>query len=422
MRKEWLLAMCATAMMASCAKDKTVALDNGANDTPEEIILGAGQYLSAEVEQGQPMKAASRGIGSVGDLGTENKANNWNGETVYVYGIVSKLIGDEQPTITGDAQFAINGEAATAPAGTPGATVTSTLQWAKAEATADKHFYYDGNNLYDFYGCHVDDAAEATAMKIPTGTNLATNGFSVPVEINGTQDLMVAMPNKESDRTAVGVDPEVTTTDNLYSAWSSRRGVKPNLVFKHVLTRLTFKAKCGNATAYETGKEVYITSVQVKSVKNKGTLTIIPTDGNQQGFTASTVDTDVIDFSLMKAPSAPDTSKKLETFEKVEIEGTKDDDFAQIGVPMMLVPGTEYEIVISTEQDADGSGDIDANEKGSITQEITVADGFVAGKNYNVNITVYGLEEISIDATLTAWEDGGDITIDPDELPTPDVP
>lgn len=398
MKKEWLLAMCATAMMASCAKDKTIALDNGADGTPEEIILGAGQYLSAEVEQGQPMKAASRGIGSVGDLAA---TNNWNGETVYVYGIV------------GDTLFAINGEAATAPAGTAGATVTSALQWATA-----KHFYYDGNNLYDFYGCHVDGAA-TEAMTIPDTTKLAENGFSVPVTIDGTQDLMVAVPDKSKD---IEGNLEVTTTDNLYSAWSSRRGVVPNLVFKHVLTRLTFQAKCGNAVAYEDGKEVYITSVQVKSVKNKGTLTIIPTDGNQQGFTASTVDTDVIDFSLMKAPSAPDTSKKLETFEKVEIEGTKDDDFAQIGVPMMLVPGTEYEIVISTEQDADGSGDIDANEKGSITQKITVADGFVAGKNYNVNITVYGLEEISIDATLTAWEAGEDIDINPDELPTPEVP
>lgn len=397
--------MCATAMMASCAKDKTIALDNGADGTPEEIILGAGQYLSAEVEQGQPMKAASRGIGSVGDLAA---TNNWNGETVYVYGIAG--------TLTGDAQFAINGEAATAPAGTPGATVTSTLAWT----AADKHYYYDGNNLYDFYGCHVDGAA-TTAMTIQPGTDLTTEGFSVSVEIDGTQDLMVAVPDKSKD---IEGNLEVTTTDNLYSAWSSRRGVKPNLVFKHVLNRLTFQAKCGNATAYETGKEVYITSVQVKSVKNKGTLTIIPTDGNQQGFTASTVDTDVIDFSLMKAPSAPDTSKELETFEKVEIEGTKDDDFAQIGVPMMLVPGTEYEIVISTEQDADGSGNIDANEKGSITQKITVADGFVAGKNYNVNITVYGLEEIEIKASLTAWEDGGDITIDPDEInpPTPEVP
>lgn len=407
MKKEWLLAMCATAMMASCAKDKTIALDNGAGGTPEEIILGAGQYLSAEVEQGQPMKAASRGIGSVGDLGA---ANNWNGETVYVYGIVSKLIGDEQPTITGDAQFAINGEAATAPAGTAGATVTSTLQWATAEETADKHFYYDGNNLYDFYGCHVDDAAEATAMKIPTGRDLATKGFSVPVEINGTQDLMVAMPNKENDRTAGGVDPEVTDTKYLYSAWSSRRGVKPNLVFKHVLTRLTFKAKCGDDPAPT--QPVKITSIQVTGAISDGTLTVIPANSGTQGFVAGTT---TANFALMAPASDPDTSKELETFSGKEITNTGDgaDAFQQIGVPMMLVPGEKYTIVINTEQN---------NEKGTITKEVKFAGGFVAGKNYNINITVYGLQEIAVDATLTAWGEGGDIDIDPDELPTPDVP
>lgn len=408
MKKEWLLAMCATAMMASCAKDKTVALDNGAGGTPEEIILGAGQYLSAEVEQGQPMKAASRGIGSVGDLGA---ANNWNGETVYVYGIV------------GDTQFAINGEAATAPpAGTPGATVTSTLQWATAEATADKtadkHYYYDGNNLYDFYGCHVDDAAEATAMKIPTGTDLATKGFSVPVEINGTQDLMVAMPNKENDRTAVGVDPEVTDTKYLYSAWSSRRGVKPNLVFKHVLTRLTFKAKCGDASA--PAQPVKITSIQVTGAISDGTLTVIPANSGTQGFVAGTT---TANFALMAPASDPDTSKELETFSGKDITNVDPDDFEQIGVPMMLVPGGGYTIVITTEQDMNNNSSIETNEEGTITKEVTFAGGFVAGTNYNINITVYGLQEIAVNATLTAWNEAGeDIEIDPDDInpPTPD--
>lgn len=401
MKKEWLLAMCATAMMASCAKDKTIALDNGAGGTPEEIILGAGQYLSAEVEQGQPMKAASRGIGSVGDLGA---ANNWNGDTVYVYGIV------------GDTLFAINGEAATAPAGTPGATVTSTLAWT----AADKHYYYDGNNLYDFYGCHVDDAATA-AMTIQPGTDLATAGFSVSVKIDGTQDLMVAVPDKSKD---IEGNLEVTTTDNLYSAWSSRRGVKPNLVFKHVLTRLTFKAKCGNAVAYEDGKEVYITSVQVVDAKNKGTLTIIPTEGNQQVFTASDVPEDKADFSLMQGPKDPGVSKELASFKEVKITGSKDDDFVQIGVPMMLVPGGEYYVVIKTKQDADGDGQFEEDEQvlDPVPVKIAVTDGFKAGYNYNVKLTVYGLEHIDIDATLTAWENGEDIEIDPDDInpPTPD--
>lgn len=400
--------MCATAMMASCAKDKTIALDNGADGTPEEIILGAGQYLSAEVEQGQPMKAASRGIGSVGDLAA---TNNWNGETVYVYGIVSKLIGDEQLTITGDAQFAINGEAATAPpAGTPGATVTSTLAWT----ATGKHYYYDGNNLYDFYGCHVDDAA-TEAMTIPGGTNLAKNGFSVPVTINGTQDLMVAMPNKENDRTAGGVDPEVTDTKNLYSAWSSRRGVKPNLVFQHVLTRLTFKAKCGDASA--PAQPVKITSIQVTGAISDGTLTVIPANSGTQGFVAGAT---TANFALM-GPDLDPKTQKLANFSGKDITNVDPEDFEQIGASMMLVPGEEYSVEINTEQDMDDSGTIEGNEEGTITKKITFAGGFLAGTNYNINITVYGLRNIVVDATLPAWEEGGDIDIDPDDInpPTP---
>lgn len=403
MKKEWLLAMCATAMMASCAKDKTIALDNGADGTPEEIILGAGQYLSAEVEQGQPMKAASRGIGSVGDLAA---TNNWNGETVYVYGIVS--------TLTGDAQFAINGEAATAPpAGTPGATVTSTLQWATAEETADKHFYYDGNNLYDFYGCHVDDAA-TEAMTIPAGTKLAEKGFSVPVTIDGTQDLMVAVPDKSKD---IEGNLEVTTTDNLYSAWSSRRGVKPNLVFKHVLTRLTFKAKCGDASA--PAQPVKITSIQVTGAISDGTLTVIPANSGTQGFVAGTT---TANFALMGTNLDPET-QKLAKFSGKDITNVDPVDFEQIGASMMLVPGGEYTIVITTEQDMNNNNTIETNEKGTITKIITYTGGFVAGTNYNINITVYGLQEIAVNATLTAWNEAGeDIEIDPDDInpPTPD--
>ena len=345
------------------------------------------------------MKAASRGIGSVGDL---DAANNWNGETVYVYGIVS--------TLTEDAQFAINGEAATAPAGTAGATVTSTLAWA----TANKHFYYDGNNLYDFYGCHVDDAATA-AMTIPTGTNfdLATAGFSVPVTIDGTQDLMVAMPDKSKD---IEGNLEVTATDNLYSAWSSRRGVKPNLVFKHVLTRLTFKAKCGDASA--PAQPVKITSIQVTGAISDGTLTVIPANSGTQGFVAGTT---TANFALMGPDLDPET-QKLENFSGKDITNVDPVDFEQIGASMMLVPGGKYTIVITTEQDMNNNSTIETNEKGTITKEVTFAGGFVAGKNYNINITVYGLQEIAVDATLTAWEEGGDIDIDPDDLPTPEVP
>lgn len=403
MKKEWLLAMCATAMMASCAKDKTIALDNGADGTPEEIILGAGQYLSAEVEQGKPMKAASRGIGSVGDLSTGT--NQWDGETVYVYGIVSALE---------EGQFVINGIQAIADTGTPNGAI-SQLSWVDS----DTHYYYDGNNLYDFYGCHVDDAVIGTqdaSMAIPTGTDLAS-GFSVPVTIDGTQDLMVAMPNKANDITADGVlTDEVTNTNNLYSAWSSRRGVKPNLVFKHVLTRLTFKAKCGDASA--PAQPVKITSIQVTGAISNGTLTVIPANSGTQGFVAGTT---TANFAL-KGPDLDPETQKLENFSGKDITNVDPVDFEQIGASMMLVPGGEYTIVITTEQDMNDNSTIETNEKGTITKKITYTGGFVAGTNYNINITVYGLQEIAVNATLTAWNEAGeDIEIDPDDInpPTP---
>lgn len=108
----------------------------------------------------------------------------------------------------------------------------------------------------------------------------------------------------------------------------------------------------------------------------------------------------------MQGPKDPGDSKELASFEEVKITGSKDDDFVQIGVPMMLVPGGEYYVVIKTKQDADGDGQFEEDEQvlDPVPVKIAVTDGFKAGYNYNVKLTVYGLEHIDIDATLTAWE------------------
>ena len=165
---------------------------------------------------------------------------------------------------------------------------------------------------------------------------------------------------------------------------------------------MTFKAKCGDDPA--PAQPVKITSIQVTGAISDGTLTIIPVGGGNQGFAPGTT---TADFALMAPASDPDTSKELETFSGKEITNTGDgaDAFQQIGVPMMLVPGEKYTIVINTEQNMDGIGDIEENEKGTITKEVTFAGGFVAGTNYNINITVYGLQEIAVNATLTAWNE-----------------
>lgn len=407
MNKTWILATMALTFAASCSRDKGIdnQSDNNKIDdtTIEEIVLGAGQSVSVTPK--------SRGIGAVGDL---EATNSWNGETVYVYGI--------NKNATGDAQFAINGQAATAPKpGTPDpATVASgALIWGED----DVHYYYNGNDVYDFYGAHVDDAVTEpeTNMLIGTGTVLATTGFAVDVTLDGSQDLMVAATNKANDITAAN-NPEVTSpTDDakLYSAWSARRDVTPNLVFTHLLSRLNFQAKCGSDPIPGTGQDakdmIKITKIEVLDVYKTGKLQIIPTESTQQGFTPDAKPTEDPKNNFTVFAESTDALVPLTALQPVDIVTNQD---VAVGADLLLYPEQQYNIVIYTEQDKNQDDEIADNEMGQISWTIKLADNapFVAGAMYDINITVYGLEEIFVNATLTAWTDGGEVTIDPDQM------
>ena len=71
---------------------------------------------------------------------------------------------------------------------------------------------------------------ECTA--VDPGTNAATQ-ISVPFQINGTQDIMIATTTSSS----------AYDDAYLYSAKSARNGIKPTMAFRHLLSSLTFKVK-----------------------------------------------------------------------------------------------------------------------------------------------------------------------------------
>lgn len=411
MNKTWILATMALTFAASCSRDKGIdnQSDNNKIDdtTIEEIVLGAGQSVSVTPK--------SRGIGAVGDTAT---ANSWNGETVYVYGINTKA--------TGDAQFAINGQTATAPVRTGDPDPTPVASGALTWTEADVHYYYNGNDVYDFYGAHVDDAVTEpeTNMLIGTGTVLATTGFAVDVTLDGSQDLMVAATNKANDITAAS-NPEVSSPKDdakLYSAWSARRDVTPNLVFTHLLSRLNFQAKCGSnpipGTAPDAKDMIKITKIEVLDVSNAGKLQIIPAKSTPQGFTPD-IEAPKDTFVVFKESTGP--LVKLEEMDPVQIITDK---YVAVGADLLVYPEEKYNIVIYTEQDMNKNDKIEENERGKISWELKLKENpegtpvpFKAGDMYDINITVYGLKNIQVNATLTAWGDGEDIEIDPDDMP-----
>ena len=418
MNKTWILATMALTFAASCSRDKGIdnQSDNNKIDdtTIEEIVLGAGQSVSVSPK--------SRGIGAVGDL---EATNSWNGETVYVYGINTKA--------TGDAQFAINGQAATAPA----SSASGGLEWAKWDELTNgyiaddaTHYYYNSNDVYDFYGAHVDDAVSTpeTNMLIGTGTALSTTGFAVNVTLDGSQDIMVATTDKAADiQTAIdGVltpKPEIGDDAKLYSAWSARRHVIPNLQFKHLLTRLKFQAVCGNTKAPSDGSEIYIDSIKIAGAVNKGSLQIIPsTTVTEQKFTAADTD-NTGDFYVKKAASDPDTSKDLEDLIPVAVTSIDDEVPNEIGEDLLLVPAESYDVYIYVSQTLNGKTQKNIVNKVIEASTVTNSEGTTAGKTefmqneiYNINIKVYSIEEIEVNATLKPWEEGGNVSIDEEDI------
>ena len=417
MNKTWIFATMVLTLAASCSRDKDV--DNQSNNkiddtTIEEIVLGAGQSVSVSPK--------SRGIGAVGDL---EATNSWNGETVYVYGINN--------TASGDAKFAINGQAATAPTG----NATGALTWNQImvdDVPTDPHYYYNSNDLYDFYGVHVDNAVpvpeeepqETTLddlMKINAGTDL-TNGFAVNVVLDGTQDLMVAKTDKSQDITDASNPDNVTEDDvnKLYSAWSARRKVTPNLVFTHLLTRLRFQAVCGNEKAPTDGKEIYIDSIKIDKAVYKGSLQIIPSTKDplvEQGLTPVTADS--IEFCVKQNPADGD-DKNLVKLDPVPVESVDENNPDVIGEDLLMIPAVYYDVTIYASQTLNGKKEFNVVKKRIQAGQVTPSAGgetkteFAKNEIYYINIVVRGIEEITVKASLNPWVEGGNASIDDEDI------
>ena len=108
--------------------------------------------------------------------------------------------------------------------------------------------------------------------------------------------------NKQETFNLTTPDPaDLTAVGKRYSASAARKGIQPELLFKHMMTRLTFQVKAGtpsiaknDKTGTPSANPVYVTGISVRPVKTvgatmadnvyvstTGTLTIAWTPGNE---------------------------------------------------------------------------------------------------------------------------------------------
>lgn len=399
MKKSIFFAAAFAGVLCSCSQDE-------ANEGGGAVLDGR---VPIQIGVSQPSVSVSRGIGTVG--GTEGSANVWQGQqfkvSMFKKGSYQPAVDEEENQLFMNADF-------DAPVGYTSDYATASVQ------TGNK--YYPTEGKFDFVGYYLD-GAEQDAVPAPT----EEGPYTVNVTIDGSQDIMTAsaVPSPEdlSQYTQQGID-----VNRLFSAYSARQGIVPTLNFEHKLVRLVFNAKPGNVNASSTaelgGDEygVQIKSISVKS-QNTGVLTVAQVDGDHVVPGNIVFSGDSVPLYLKQRQAGDDYG----TMELVDLTpavlhwdseaagGEGAGILEQVGEALLVQElkgeGKAYKMTIVLNQLMPGE---QTPREFTMTTDVKLPEGsFKAGSSYNVNITVWGLEQISIKASLTAWEEGGNIDLDP---------
>ena len=270
------------------------------------------------------------------------------------------------------------------------ALATTNAGATPASLTLDKPYFYNGtDDKYDFYGYYVDDAADPATVAAD---------YTLPVTITGQQDILLAkaLGSEASD----GVNPIV----DAYSAKTARAGVVPNLQFEHQMSQFSFNVRnCGSYA-------ITLKGLSLNTI-NKGTLTVA---GASRGLEALTGDANKADIEVST------TEQSLAEVDKLDSE-----NYTPIGQPIMVFSENAYTVILYLWQTG-----MEANKVRKVTVPVTITNdpedltdagitgtdpGALKGYAYEINVTVYSLEEITVTASIVGWKTGASFVFDTED-------
>ena len=383
MKKYWLFAAAAVALMAGCSK-KEMQPGASIDDTTVEAVRFNISAPSLVVTK-------TRGAGPV---------DAWTGnESLNILGFVKNIEADEYDV---PGNILINNVAVNSPSAPKSGLLE--LKHPASSPYSGESFYYSSSKAYDFYGYYTDGAAGVNDLDM-------TDGVSLAIKIDGTQDVMAAKANPADDIKGNSKIPAANLKD-VYSAWAARRGVHPTLVFEHLLSRFNFYVVAGS----ESAKTVKVKSISLAS-KTEAVMSIAPEIGlTNYGATKE----DLVLAKVDPAGVTPysEVGNTTFTYDQVNIV---EEGYGKIGNSIMILPGQDT-LNIKAEITKEGLlQEIEALDVDLMSSMIVdkngqnVKTGFEAGKQYDIILTIYGPESVQITAVLSDWEEGGTGVIDPDD-------
>ena len=455
MKKYFLLLAAAAAIFAvSCQREQTKESEN-----PTQTVIDDSVPMPILFGSSMPQVKApeTKGVGGI---------DAWRAalqQPLYVYAmerngddhVASKWTVDpNDPSLDEFTPF-IDNVAAQAPATNSALDATGHSRDAinvynKYVTATNEPYYYVEGKVYDFYGYYVDDAMGIDANnnnaviepapEINAGTALSAEGEVISsivlngLTLDGSQDIMLAQTNKDDDW---ALRTEYVSLDMIYSSRAARRGVIPDLVFKHELSRFEFHIFNGSATIGN--NDITVTGLNLASYTKDetGNLTIYPeaTAGYVADDLATAFDPAAPDYTILKYFPLREETATLDTGDPVDdahpasltagvavVDGTN-----KVGESIMIAAGeASYDIQLFINQTgvtapgfnpAEQHLTIDMSQVKDANGDLIGATVSEKGKKYVVSLIIYGLEQIEVTVTLTDWEDGGTIEIDPDQDP-----
>lgn len=441
MKKNLFFVAVVAAALAGCSSDESLSNVNEGTIVSDELVpveLGLSRGI-VDVYQ-------TRGTGTVGAI--EKDQNDYNCEDLYV--LMTDNTADVWGfTTVGTLGKQFDGSFKSRPV-YDGLTYTDgdgeeQKVWGinYKYFTDDQAKYYPVNgHKSDFFAFYVDDAAVDEDGESVDEPQILPEEPDDPEEadpdavaekyvsfiIDGSQDLLA------------GKADYPTGVTGGFSAKTARQGIKPRIPMEHLLTRLTFSVQ-PNASA----KGVKIDAIKVTSAskgkiivayKEEGTKApedLIIWDEEEEvddyNFTLGYLDgertdgageLDGVKTPLSYADVEGGESLYVITEEDVTPDGEGNIDRIPVGEALFVKPNqTEYALKISYQYPIQGEGGaeefMEDEYEATIKLNTAADEPLLVGYSYNVNIKIYGIEEIELETTLHEWEDGGEaIEIDPD--------
>lgn len=375
MKHKLIYAVLAIFVLAACTKS---AEDTGGLDLKDErtpILFGS----------------------NLNNAATKAGVDAWtNAEDLYILGI------DKTAGSYAKSEFYVVNVKAESPDTNPSGEITV------KNPDSDEPFYYEENVNYDFFGYYVDDANDNPSDSL-TGLQYSADSVSIALKIDGSQDIMRGEAHPDWDRITDG--GEVLNTEYIYSAYAARRGVDPNIVFEHLLTRFAFHVVAGRSDDVDSIQinTLGISKADGSNLEDKAMFNVIGGTEYLVGKNSSGVKSFALKF---EDGTSPNSANPL--IGKKSIGGNP----AKLGESIMMFPTSDSLKVTLNMTQGGITEPFDYSEvlrPGELlTQDSVAIDSFEPGKKYDITFVIWGREKIKVYAELAAWDSVKVATFDPD--------